>query len=274
MNQYGPGRVLYPRLDAGPAPFEDSLRVLEEPVHVYPYRSAEKILEEYNCLMRRISLALIFTLLPAAAQLKRIPGHFENDRIAIESKVYHTKEEVNKLLGADLAGAVAVVEIKITPRGGEALLVERESFTLFSNKDAQRAPAFYPSKIAGQGALVIGYDKAHNSSPGTQVGGDPTGPVIGGLPGTGGMPTRLPGRGGVVGSPTTAPVTETTVTESADKKENPLLKILKARELPTGKTLTPVSGLLYFALDGKHKLKDLELWYRGPAGKFTVPYKP
>lgn len=273
MQKYGPGGVLYPRLVGGPPSLENSRCVVEESIHVYAYRIAEPFLEEYNYPMRSLATLLLFMLFPAAAQIKRVPGNFENDRIAIESKVYATKEEVNKLLGSDAGGGFAVVEITVTPRGGEALVVERENFMIFSNKDAQKAPAFYPSQIAGQGALVIGYEKASNSSPGTQVGGDPTGPVIGGLPGTGGRPSRLPGQGGVIGSATTT-ATDTTVTESKDAKENPLLKILKARELPTGKTLTPVSGLLYFSLDGKHKLKDLELWYRGPAGKFSIPYKP
>jgi hypothetical protein len=69
-------------------------------------------------------------------------------------------------------------------------------------------------------------------------------------------------------------VTENKVEEATDYKENPVLKTLREKELVFGKTLKPVKGLLYFSLDGKHKQKDLELWYRGPAGKFVVSYKP
>ena len=59
-----------------------------------------------------------------------------------------------------------------------------------------------------------------------------------------------------------------------DAVANPILAALKSKELTYGKTMTPVKGLLYFSLDGKHKLKDLEVWYRGPAGKFVISYKP
>ena len=53
--------------------------------------------------------------------MKRPPGSFENDRIAVESAIYTDRETVKKMIGHDFDGTVAVVEIKVTPRGGEAL---------------------------------------------------------------------------------------------------------------------------------------------------------
>ena len=39
------------------------------------------------------------------------------------------------------------------------------------------------------------------------------------------------------------------------------------------KVTQPVSGLLYFTLDGKHKLKDLELMYKSPEGVLTLDFQ-
>ena len=92
-------------------------------------------------------------LLPA--QVKRPAGSFENDRIMVESTIHRDREELKKMIGHDFDGSVAVVEITVTPRGGEALDLEREDWILFSNKDAQKGPAFHPSQLAGQGAIVV-----------------------------------------------------------------------------------------------------------------------
>ena len=205
----------------------------------------------------------------ALAQLKRVPGAFENDRIAIQSTIAADRESVKKLIGHDFDGAVAVVEVTVTPRGGEPLDVEREDWTLFSNKDAQKAPAFHPSQLAGQGAIVV-TEKWEGGGVGSR--NNPNAPVIGGVPGTGTRPTQLPGNSPGFGNAGSA-VTDNQIKVTNDK-ENPVLATLKAKELPYGKTMKPVKGLLYFALDGKHKLKDLELWYRGPGGRFVVSYKP
>ncbi|HEU0119221.1 MAG TPA: hypothetical protein VFQ91_01765 [Bryobacteraceae bacterium] len=219
---------------------------------------------------RKLSLLAIGTLV-LLSQVKRPPGQFENDRVSVESVVYADRESVKRMIGHDFDGSVAVVEMTVTPRGGEALDVEREDWILFSNKDAQKAPAFHPSQLAGQGALVI---KEQRGGGGVMAGNNPNAPVIGGIPGTGGRPRQMgsPGGGGIGNS--ASQTVDTTVAVKDDEKANPILATLKAKEMPFGKTLKPVKGLLYFSLDGKHKLKDLELWYRGPAGKFVISYKP
>ncbi|MFN0100800.1 MAG: hypothetical protein ACKV2U_01790 [Bryobacteraceae bacterium] len=212
-------------------------------------------------------LAICATVLPG--QVKRPPGQFENDRVLVESVIFADRESVKRMIGHDFDGSVAVVEITVTPRGGEALDVEREDWTLFSNKDAQKAPAFHPSQLAGQGAIVI---KEQRGGGGIMAGDNPNAPVIGGIPGTGGRPRSM-GSGGGIGNSASQAV-DTTIETKNDDKANPLLAGLKSKELIYGKTMKSVKGLLYFSLDGKHKLKDLELWYRGPAGKFVISYKP
>lgn len=215
-----------------------------------------------------VLLGICAVMLPG--QVKRPPGEFENDRVRVESVVYADPESVKKMIGHDFDGSVAVVELTVTPRGGEALDIEREDWTLFSNKDAQKAPAFHPSQLAGQGAIVV---KQTRDGGGVMAGNNPNAPVIGGIPGTGGRPRSMGNGGGGIGNSASQEVgTAIEVKNDADK--NPVLSTLKEKELKYGKTLTPVKGLLYFSLDGKHKLKQLELWYRGPAGKFVISYKP
>ena len=220
--------------------------------------------------MSRTVFLLAILSLAAPGQLKRTPGHFENDRVRVESTVHTDRAVVKNMIGHDFDGSVAVVEITVTPRGGEPLDVEREDWTLFSNKDAQKAPAYHPSQLAGQGAIVV---KEMRGGGGIMAGDSPNAPVIGGIPGTGGRPRSMGNGGGGIGNSASAAV-DTAIEMKNDDKANPVLATLKSKELKYGKTMTPVKGLLYFSLDGKHKMKDLELWYRGPAGKFVISYKP
>jgi hypothetical protein len=64
------------------------------------------------------------------------------------------------------------------------------------------------------------------------------------------------------------------VEESRDDKENPLLAALNAKILPEKEITEPTSGLLFFQIVGKVKPKDLELHYKGPAGKMALRFKP
>lgn len=226
--------------------------------------------ETYNASMWKPLFFLVICGCMLPAQVKRPPGEFENDRVMVQSAVFNDRETVKRMIGHDFDGTVAVVEITVTPRGGEPLDVEREDWTLFSNKDAQKAPAFHPSQLAGQGAIVV---KETRDGGGLMAGNNPNAPVIGGIPGTGGRPRSVGDGGGGIGNSASQAV-GVGIEMKNDANVNPILAGLKEKELVYGKTMKPVKGLLYFSLEGKHKLKDLELWYRGPAGKFVISYKP
>jgi hypothetical protein len=60
--------------------------------------------------------------------------------------------------------------------------------------------------------------------------------------------------------------------DEKSKEDNPLLEILKAKILPEKKTQEAVKGQLYFLLDGKHKLKDLELMYKNSGGRLILDF--
>ena len=86
----------------------------------------------------------------------------------------------------------------------------------------------------------------------------------------GGRPRRLGGNGGAAGNASDAG--QATATAEKTANEDPLLAVLKARVLSEKDTTEPLSGLLYFFLEGKHKPKDVELLYRGPAGKLSLRF--
>ena len=63
-----------------------------------------------------------------------------------------------------------------------------------------------------------------------------------------------------------------TTSTDPKQKDNPLLAILDQKMLQDKETKEPVTGYLYFPLEGKQKLKDIELIYKGPAGRLIVPF--
>jgi hypothetical protein len=219
--------------------------------------------------MRTWILAAIFALAATAAK-PVLPAISEDEHLVVEASAYIDKADVAAALGQDPGMELVVVEVKLAPRGETKLQVNLDDFTLISRKDGQRSQPLAPSQIAGAGALVV--------VPGQQGGGgggmmNPNrGPIWGGMPGTGTRPRRMGGDGetGAVGGPS---ATQATVNTGGKTTENPLLDVLKEKALPQTETNAPVTGLLYFYLEGKHKLKHLELMYKSPAGRLILDFE-
>jgi hypothetical protein len=187
-----------------------------------------------------------------------------NESVEVQAKVYYGKEAVKGLIGSDLDGFICIVEVKILPLTDKAIAINKDDFSLRSDRDGQKSPPFAPSQIAGQGAMIV------KSRPnGYGILGDSNGPTYGGMGGLG----RGPGSGGAVGNGTATTTTNEISMDKGDAKKQPLLDLLKERQLPDKETADPVSGLLYFPLEGKHKTKDLELLYKGPGGKVAVHFQ-
>ena len=171
------------------------------------------------------------------------------------------------LLGSDLGGYFIVVKVEMTPKGSKPLAIDRDDFLLRAYNDGQKCAPYAPSQIAGRASLAV-----------TPVGGGDVsaerggGPVFG-IPGSG-MPARLPGNQvGVGNTRGVSEGVEAKVNEDASSKDDPLLKLLKEKILPEKKTSEPVSGLLYFSLDGKHKPKDMALQYKTASGLISVEFR-
>jgi hypothetical protein len=216
--------------------------------------------------MARLLVSIFLTgLVLGAADKKPIAAKASNPDLKVECVAHIDKETVKQLLGADLGGSVAVVEVTVTPRPGKPIKIFGDDFTLHSYKDGQKSQPFSPSQLAGSGALQL----TERPGGGTFM-GNPNGPIWGGM--GGGRPRRMNGDGGQIGNANTQSTTETSIQEES-AKDNPLLDSLKKKSLPEGETDQPVKGYLYFPLEGKHKAKELALIYRGQAGKLTLEFQ-
>ena len=212
--------------------------------------------------MRPICVLLaIPVLLLQAADKKRGPVVAEgsNDKVAVSATLYNDKDAIRGELGSDLGGYFTLVKVEITPKGAKPLAISHDDFVLRTYNDGQKCGAFEPSQVAGRGVLVVS-----NQGNGGGLMSESTGPSWGGM---GGWGRRSPGMGNA-GAPTS---TQATVSDTG--KDDPVLTILKQRMLPDKETADPLSGLLYFSLEGKHKPKDYGLQYIGPAGKLTLEFK-
>lgn len=217
-----------------------------------------------SCLIA--SFVLAASLQAAHKPQKIADGRNDNDVAAITATVYADPETVAQAVGSDLQGHYTVVKVELTPKSGP-LTVSLDDFLLRTDKDGEKSHPFVASQIAGSGALVI----SQTATGGGRVrGGDPNGPVWGGIPGTGQMPRQLPGNGTGVGN--TETLTGAAAKSETSDKKDPLEAVLSAKMLQEKQIDKAASGLLYFPLE-KQKVKDLELIYTTAAGKLSVRFK-
>lgn len=211
----------------------------------------------------------------AFAADKKLPiESSSNELVEITATPILDKDQIRQEVGSDLGGSIIVVRVRVRPLGDKPFRIDRDDFALISDKDGQRSTPFAPTQLAGSGSLVVTASGTRGS-----LNGQGNGPVWGGIPGVGGgMPQRLPGSGGNVGnSAGTSRGIEAKADageNSKDNRESPLLAALKEKVLPEKEITEPVSGLLYFQIEGKVKPKDLELYYKTPAGKLGLRFRP
>lgn len=203
-------------------------------------------------------LSLILSAFPLAAADKSLPIEANsNENIDISAKLILGREQVQQALGvADIPETLSgliVVRVEARPLTAKPLNIARDDFTLLCTKDGQRSKPFGPSEIAGASTLVL--HRSNDGKGGTSLGG--------GFFGLG------------IGNAAPPETVKATVEEKNDEKESPLMATLKAKIMPEKETLDPVSGLLYFEIDGKKlKSKDFELLYRGPGGRLSMRFQP
>jgi len=182
-----------------------------------------------------------------------------NDDIDVTATIYMTEPEVTQKLGADPGKDVVLVSVRVTPRGEKPVQLSPDDFILLAHDDGERTKPFDPAEIAGKGALIV----QDTPEGGKKKGGKTS--VMGGFGGLG-------AGSGSPGNTTKNPITGTKM-DSNSAGNTKLLDQLKAKQFPEKDTADPVEGYLYFPLDGKHKLKNMALLYRGPAGKLNLEFQ-
>jgi hypothetical protein len=159
-------------------------------------------------------------------------------------------------LGTDPGKGIALLAVRVIPKTDKPVDVSPDDFILLAHDDGERSKPFDPAEIAGGGALVVA-NTANNKTKKTGFSG-----------GLGGM------MGGAGGSPGNSKVVALG-SKMDDKRQGnaALLQALKSKQLPQKETVQAVEGFLYFPLDGRHKLKNLAVLYRGPAGKLDLEFE-
>lgn len=202
----------------------------------------------------RLSFLLLVAGLAAFSAAKKTgTAAGENDDMTLTATLYTDPADIKNLVGSDLDGHYFVADVKIQPKYGKTVDIDRDQFLLrcFDGNDTSRP--FVGSQIADKSTLVVG--KVMEGD------GKKARPRIT----LGGMGAQTGGEGQYDNAPAK-------VKENSDASVSPLEKTLNAKMLREGKTDQPVGGLLYFAME-KHKLKDMELTYGPKDTRIAVHFK-
>ncbi len=203
---------------------------------------------------RVFSLLFLTVLASTAAKNTVATSKGENQDLILTVTLHIDRESIKELIGNDLDGHYFIADVKVEPKYGKDVVVDRDDFQLRTDKDGDRTKPFAPSEIAGGGALII-------SQKGQQGAASP------GMVGLG-LPSIVGGVGAGKSAEPNSPVRQ----QNHDPDNNPLKKLLTDKMLPEGKTDKPVSGLVYFPME-KQKMKDLELTYGGQENRITLRFK-
>jgi hypothetical protein len=213
-------------------------------------------------LSRIFALALLsVSLLPGAAKKNSGTARGENQDVILDVTIYTDSASVKEALGDDLGGHFIVAKVKLEPKFGKEIAIDRDDFLLRTDKDGDRTQPMAPSQIAGRGSLVI----THTLGPSSEGAERTHGWSIGGPVGM--------GSGGGVGSGSAEDTkgVQAKMEKTADQ-DSPLKKLLDEKVLPEKKTLAAVSGFLYFPMENQ-KLKDLEIYYGPKQDRISLRFK-
>jgi hypothetical protein len=227
-------------------------------------------MSQFGFSLRRVlgfaALAGIPGFLFAARKVVSPTASAANDNVEITAILSLDQPEVAQKLGVDPGKGIVLLEVRVSPKTDKGLRISPDDFYLLSHDDGQRSQPFEPDQLAGKGGLVLGQGPGTagelSRTPGAPIGTGPMGRV-----------QRMPGAGNGIGNSGGQPGGLKTQTNDKDAGNSTLLTALKAKQLPDTTTADEVSGYLLFPLDGKHKLKNMAVLYRGQAGHLDLEFQ-
>jgi hypothetical protein len=208
-------------------------------------------------------------------------GEAADEKIGISARVFLDRDSEKQAVGEYPGEGYIVVEVTVTPKGDEKVALDIDDFLLRSDRDGQHSRPLTPSQVAGNSVMVVksvggsqGRGMGQNRVPYGYPGGYPGGGYPGGGYPGGGYPGTYPGTASPTAGSATADTSDASasIEEKGKGKPNPLLDALKAKVLKDGEIDHPVTGLLYFQIDGKVKPKQLELVYRKAPPRVSVRF--
>jgi hypothetical protein len=202
--------------------------------------------------VRFLALSLLTALTVMGAAKKAVAtAKGENEDLILTVTLYIDPADVKEMIGSDLDGHYIMASVKVDPKYGKDITIDRDDFVLRTDKDGERTKPFAANQIAGRGALVITQGEEKTQKRGWSLGG---------MIGSGGTAS---------GDDKDKPAPKMTSSEN----ENPLKKVLDSKILPEKKTDQPTEGLLFFPME-RQKMKDLELRFGGQENRITLRFKP
>src|ERR1035438_8389961 len=104
---------------------------------------------------RPFACALLPALLLGAPAKKQTvgSGRGENEDMILSVTLYTTPVDVKELIGDDLGGHYIVAEVKVEPKYGKTINIDRDDFVLRTDDNGAKVTPFAPSQIAGREAL-------------------------------------------------------------------------------------------------------------------------
>jgi hypothetical protein len=205
-------------------------------------------------------IVILLGLIPfLTAAEKKTPSmaRGENQDLVLNVTLYDDPVLVKDLIGTDLGGHYIVAEVKMDPKFGKDIVIDRDDFQLRTTKDGEHTTPFAPSQIVTSDAVVVAQSKGPSAaSPGMVI----AGPLV--IRG-GGLGTDAPSESGGEAK---------AGAEGRPKKEDPLKKLLEEKILLEQKTDQPAAGLLFFPME-RQKRKDLEITYGGRENRITLRFK-
>ena len=202
---------------------------------------------------RLLALFLLPVLLLLGAAKKTVAtAKGENEDLILTVTLYIDPADVKEKIGSDLGGHYIMASVKVDPKYGKDITIDRDDFVLRSNDNGEKTTPFAASQIAGRGALIIAQTEEKTKKRGWSLGG---------MMGSGGS--------GASEDDKDKPAPKMT----NDEQDNPLKKVLDSKILPEKKTDQAAEGLLFFPME-KQKMKNLELRFGGQENRISLRFKP
>ena len=186
---------------------------------------------------------------------KKIAGtaSADNDEMILTVTVHVDPADIKEMLGDDLGGHYIVAEVKVEPKYGKTVTIDRDDFLLRNQDNADYSKPYTGSQIAGNTTMVITKGEA------PKVKNRPT--------------FSIGGMGGVASSSgANDEYKDAKAAVKTSDTDNPLVKTLDSKILPEKTTDQAVTGLLYFPIE-KAKIKNLLLVYGGKDNRISLHFK-
>ena len=203
-------------------------------------------------MKRLFAIGLVLCLAAIARDHKLPAGEAANEAVSIAATVYDA-EQLKQSVGAGFEQDYIVLEVTLRPKTPVPYEVKLDDFILRSEMSADHSGPLLAGQIAGSGMLIV---KTDDPGSGKRKGGLTAG--IG---------------GGMIGSANGSAGETRSAEMKDDTPAGSQLDILKKKILVEKPVTAPVTGLLFFPLSAKEKVKYINLQCTTPAGTLRIRLK-